>query len=105
MSNENKLIEKDQNVNSNFENDLKMAEMKKELLKSFSNYQKTITFMTADAPISVLCLHPSIEKILLANGLLRVYDLIDVDFVKIERLSKAQIRNLTTCLNQFLAMS
>ncbi len=91
-------------VNKNFDHDLKMQQLKDELIKKFADYRTTMAFMSGDAPIGVLCLPPAIENILLDNGLLRIYDLFNVDFVKIKGLGESRIRNLTARLDQFFSM-
>ena len=91
-------------VNNNFDSEMKLAELKKELLKSFERYRQTLKYLAADAPISILCLPPAIEKILLRNDCLRVYDLIDLDFTKIKGFGETRVRDLTTRLDQFFAM-
>lgn len=93
-----------QNVNNNFEQDLKMEELRKELSKSFQQYKISISYMIADAPISILCLSPAVEKILLNHGCERVYDLFDLDFVKVKRLGTTRISEIKTRLDQFLSM-
>jgi hypothetical protein len=82
----------------------KKLQIIKELMAKFNEYQKTIAFMTADAPIEILCLPAPIEKILLSNGLLRVYDLFDCDFAKIKGFGVSRIRDLTARLDQFFSM-
>ena len=86
------------------ENKIKMDKIRKELLNKFNEYKMTMKFMAADAPISILCLPKGIEKILSDQGFLRIYDLFDVDFVKIKGLGETRIRYLTTCLDQFFSM-
>lgn len=92
------------NVNTNFEKDMKIAKIREEVLKKFDEYRKTINYMAADAPIQILCLPSSIEKLLLDNGLLRIYDLFDVDFIKIKGFGIVRTRELTSCLDKFFAM-
>lgn len=91
-------------INENFEEDMKMQQLKQELSKKFEEYNVTMKYMLADAPISVLCLPAVTIRILSDNGLLRIYDLFDVDFSKIEGLGETRIRHLTTSLDQFIAM-
>ncbi len=93
-----------QSVNSNFEYDMKMQKMREELAKGFAEYRNSISFMVADAPISVLCLTPVIENALLDHGFLRVYDLFNRDFTKVKGLGATRIRELTASLDKFLAM-
>lgn len=104
MIDNNIVKEKTQDINSNFEHEIKMQKLREELSKSFENYKNTMRMLTADAPIETLCLPSTIEKILLNHGCLRIYDLVDLDFTKIEGLKPVRIRNLTTSLNQFLSM-
>ncbi len=88
----------------NVEYEMHLKKVKEEVLKRLAEYQKTISYMSCDAPISILLLPKSMESILSRNGCLRVYDLIDRDFTKIEGLGEAAIGNLTSRLNQFLSM-
>lgn len=80
------------------------TKIKKELLSSLKNYRKTLLFLYADAPISLLGLSKPIETILLNNGLLRIYDLFDCDFIEIKGLGVSRIRELTSALEQFVLM-
>jgi hypothetical protein len=91
-------------INENIEHDLKMKKIKEDVLKSFSEYRNTITFMAADAPIAILCLPAVIENALLNHGCLRVYDLLNLDFTKVKGLGIARIRHLTTSLDEFFSM-
>jgi hypothetical protein len=91
-------------INSNFEHDMKMQKLREELSKSFSQYKDTMRMLAADAPIEILCLPSSIQKVLLDSGCSRVYDLFDLDFTKIKGLGPVRIRNLTTSLDQFFSM-
>jgi transcription-repair coupling factor (superfamily II helicase) len=93
-----------ENINNNFEKDLELEKLKSELKKKFNEYQTTMKYMLADAPIEILCLEKSIEKILLDQGFLRIYDLFDVDFVKIKGFGAVRIRNLTASLDKFFSM-
>ena len=79
--------------------------IKKEISEKISEYHRTVNFMLADAPLSVLCLPKYDEKALCAFGCLRVYDLFDLDFTKVEGLSKTGINRITTSLNKLLAVS
>lgn len=92
------------NMDQSIEHDLDMARLKEELKKSFNEYNQTMRYMASDAPIEILCLPTSIEKILTDQGLLRVYDLLNVDLVKIKGLSVVRIKQLTARLDQFFAM-
>jgi hypothetical protein len=100
----NNLKENLSDINDNLEIDLDMDKLKKELKKSFDDYQTTMRFMLADAPIESLCLNPKLEAILLNEGFLRIYDLFNVDLVKVKGLGVVRIKELTTRLDQFFSM-
>lgn len=104
MSDNDNVKENLENVNNNFEYDLKMQKLKEEVLKKFDDYRNTLNYMACDAPIGILCLPPVIEKILLDHGCLRIYDLIDLDFVKIKGIGVSRIKDLTSRLDQFFSM-
>lgn len=84
--------------------DLDKQKLREMVAKKLAEYQKTLSYMAADAPISILCLPKGVEGILFRNGLLRVYDLFDCDFTKIEGLNAAGVGNLTASLEKFLSM-
>jgi|SRR5579863_444753 len=89
---------------SHLEYDMQVKKIKEELIKKFTDYQKTILYLSADAPITILNLPKSIENSLMIHGCLRVYDIIDLDFTKVKGLGTVRIRELTTRLNEFLSM-
>lgn len=80
------------------------SEVKEKLLNSYSSYKKTMLYLSCDAPIETLHLSKVIETILLDNGIIRIYDLLDMDLTKIKGLGESRIRNITTSLNKFLAI-
>lgn len=82
-----------------------MNKINLELVKSLGNYRKTLTYMLADAPIGCLCLPKACEKLLTDDGCLRIYDLFDRDFTKIKGFGVTRIRDLTSSLDKFFAMS
>ncbi len=88
----------------NFEEDAQLKKIREEVLKRFVDYNKTLSYLATDAPIEVLGLPKSIETILINNDLLRVYELLNVDFTKIKGLGVRRCRDLATRLNQFLSM-
>lgn len=99
-----KVKENIDNVNNNLEKDLDMAKLKEELRKKFADYQITMKYMLADAPIEVLCLPSVIEQILLSQGFLRIYDLFDVDLTEIKGLGVVRVKFLTASLDKFFSM-
>ena len=81
-----------------------MKKIAKNLDKSLKYYRQNIAYLAGDAPISLLCLPKTIEKILLDNGLDRIYCLFDRDLTEITGLGDVRIRDLTARLKQFFAM-
>lgn len=93
----------DVDVNKNIETEFN-TQLKLEIVKKLGEYRKTMSYMAADAPISILGIPKCVENVLCNNGLLRVYDLFDCDFTKIKGLSKSRINDLTTSIDEFLSM-
>lgn len=91
-------------VNIKLEKDAEMRKIKEEIIKRFAEYNKLLEIMAMDAPIGILCLPPAIEKILLDNGFLRVFEITNADFTKIKGLGAVRIRQLMTCLDHFFSM-
>lgn len=79
-------------------------EINKQLVESLNKFKKSILYMAGDAPIAVLCLPKTIENILLANGLDRVYCIFDLDLTKVKGLGSMRRRHLTASLNEFLSV-
>lgn len=104
MIDNDNVKEKFENINSDFEKDIDMEKLKQELRKKVEDYQKTMKFMLADAPIEILCLRPATEKLLLDQGFLRIYDLFDVDLIKIKGIGVVRIKELTSSLDKFFSM-
>jgi hypothetical protein len=97
-------INNDLDGDKELEYDKQMQKIKEEIVKSFGRYRETLTFMAADAPISILNLPKPIETILINNGCLRIYDMFNMDFTKIKGLGATRIRQLTTCIDEFFSM-
>lgn len=96
--------EKIENVNTNFDEDLKNEKLRKELLERFQNYNKTLTYLAGDAPISTLALPKATETLLLNSGCVRIYDLFNLDLTKIKGIGSVRLRHLTARLDQFVSM-
>ena len=90
-----------ENVNITDDQNKEVAERLKEDL---AHYRKSLRFLGANVPIGVLCLPPAIEKILIDGGYLRVYDLLNGDFIKIKGIGKRRLDLLTSRLDQFLSV-
>lgn len=85
------------------EKDLK-EKINLDLLKSLDNYRKNLVYMLGDAPIEALLLEKRTERILIKNGFTRIYDLFDINFAEVKGLDSTRIRDLTTRLNEFIAI-
>ena len=73
--------------------------------KNLEHYRLTLAYMGANVPIGVLCLPKVIEKALVSDGCLRVYDLINRDLTKIKGLGDKRLALLTSRLDEFFTMS
>lgn len=93
-----------ENKDYQIEQEMMMTKLREELLQKFKDYKTTLNYMAADAPIGILCLPKPIENVLIDNGILRIYDVFDVDFTKIKGLGVVRVRHLTACLDQFFSM-
>ena len=89
---------------NNIEKDLHSEKIRQELLKNLQEFKRTMTYMSADLPIGILCLPTTTENILIAHGILRVYDLFNVDLTKIKGLGDRRIEYITSRLDQFRSM-
>ena len=104
MLDKQEIIENPEKVKSNFVHDEVMRKLKEEVTQKFVQYRKFLIFMAGDAPIETLCLPKVIENALLAHGCFRIYDLFDCDFTEVKGLGISRIRDLTSCLDQFVSM-
>lgn len=104
MSNVDNVIENPDQVKKNFEYEERLKKIREEVAKKFSEYRTTLNYMAADAPITILCLQPAIEKALVAHGCLRIYDLFNLDFTEVKGLGVRRIGDLTTSLDKFFSM-
>lgn len=80
-------------------------EIKVKLLENLKNYRNMMNLLAGDAPISVLCLPKIIEKLLIGNGCLRVYDMLNCNLGEIKGLTNASVNMITARLEQFRSMS
>lgn len=82
--------------------DVKKDEKYKEDL---AHYRTVLHYMGSNVPIGVLCLPKSLEKILLRDGCVRVYDLINRDLTKIEGMGDRRRDLLASRLDEFFSVS
>lgn len=73
-------------------------------IKDILFYRKALDFLSGDAPIEVLCLGARVDNALKKAGILRVYDLIDADLTKIERIGPRNRDLIAARVQQFLAI-
>ena len=65
-----------------------------------AHYQRSLMYMSGDVPIEVLSLPETIEKILIAEGCLRVYDLFSRDIKGIKGIGDKRYNLITAILNE-----
>lgn len=104
MLDPNNLLQNPEDVNKILDHDSLVRKIKDEVMAAYQQYNVKISHMAADAPLDILCIPQKTKKILELNGLNRVYDLIDLDFTKIEGLSDRSRAHLTSCRDKFVAM-
>lgn len=92
-------------VESDKNKEVILREINKKFLESLDNYRNIVTYLAGDMPLGTLCLPKNTEKILRNSGIDRIYDLFNLDLVKIEGLGETGIRDITSRINQFLAIS
>jgi len=85
------------------EDEVMMIKLK--LVESLSNYRQIMNYMASDAPIGILGLPKTLEKVLCTAGCFRIYDLIDRDLTKIKGIGRKRQSLLTSSLDKFLSMS
>lgn len=82
----------------------KEQEVQEQLSKNVAHYRDIMNYLGCNLPIEVLCLPSQIEKVLLASGLVRVYDLIGRDLGKVKGLGKARRALLEERLDDFFVV-
>ena len=82
-----------------------IRKINKKLIESLQNYRKMVHYMSADMPIGVLCLPKAVEKVLVKQGFLRVYDLLNCDLAEIKGIGVIRRRDLTASLDKFFSMN
>ncbi len=104
MLDNNKIVDNVDLVKINLEHEEQRKKIGKQVTESLEKYNKTMLFMTGDAPISILCLPKQIESALSNHGCLRIYDLFNLDFTKVKGLGVSRVRDLTARLDEFVSM-
>lgn len=85
--------------------DVALKDSQDRLKEDLSHYRNVMYFLGANVPIETLCLPKTIESILIDDGCVRVYDLINRDFTKIKGLGTKRLALLTSRLDEFLTIS
>jgi len=83
----------------------KIKDSQEKLQEDLSHYRRTLYYLGANVPIQVLCLPKTLETLLINDGCLRVYDLINRDFTKIKGIGSTRLALLTSRLDEFLSIS
>lgn len=78
---------------------------KEKLTEDLKHYRNVLLHLGANVPLGVLCLPPDLEKILLNDGCIRVYDLISRDLAEIKGIGKRRLALLTSRLDEFLTIN
>ena len=76
----------------------------KKLNEDLAHYRNVLSYLEANVPIQVLCLPKPIETLLIKEGCLRVYDLINRDLGKIKGIGVDRLNILTSRLDQFFTV-
>ena len=84
--------------------DVANPEKKIDLKKDLEHWRKLLEFMGANVPIQALCLPKTLEKALISDGIIRVYDLIGRDLTKIKGIGAGRLSLLTSRLDEFLSI-
>ena len=77
----------------------------KKLEEDLAHYRNVLSYLEANVPIQVLCLPKTIEKALVDDGCLRVYDLFNRDLGKIKGIGRNRLALLTSRLDQFFTVN
>lgn len=84
------------------------AEIKKDsqdkLKEDLAHYRNVMHYLGANVPIGCLCLPIELENLLVRDGCLRVYDLINRDLTKIKGIGKRRLDLLTSRLDEFISI-
>ena len=72
--------------------------------EDLSHYRNTLSYLAANVPIGVLCLPKALENALIADGCLRVYDLINRDLTKIKGVGRNRLDLLASRLDEFFTV-
>lgn len=78
---------------------------KPDLKKDLAHWRKLLAYMGANVPIQVLCLPKAVEKSLISEGILRVYDLIDRDLAEIKGIGVTRAELIASRLDEFFTVS
>ena len=73
--------------------------------EDLAHYRKVLSYLEANVPIQVLCLPKVVENALLADGCIRVYDMLNRDLTKVKGLGRNRLDLLTARLDEFLTVS
>lgn len=75
-----------------------------DIKQNLMHFRRLLSYMGANVPIQVLCLPKQTEKLLIREGFLRVYDLINFDLSKIKGIGQARLDLLAARLDEFFTI-
>jgi hypothetical protein len=88
---------------SDIEHDKKDFQQKR-LHEDLAHYRNVMYFLGLNIPIESMCLPARIEKILLDNGFLTIYELTVSDFRKVKGLGKRSVDLIASRLNELVSI-
>ena len=77
----------------------------KRLKEDLAHYRQTLQYLEANVPIECLCLPSEIETLLIADGIVRIYDVFNRNLREIKGLGRKRIGILTSRLDEFFSVS
>lgn len=89
---------------------LKKQAIENELRRNVVRYRTAMNIMGTNIPIECMCLPSEIEKILISEGFVRIFDLLEFsergghDFAEIKGIGKTRAGRIASRLDEFVAV-
>lgn len=74
---------------------------KEELQKNLNHYRNVVNCLGANVPIECLCLPKKVEKALIKDGFILIYDLLYRDFREVRGIGKVTFDLIASRLDEF----
>ncbi len=84
---------------------MKVKNKSDDLKANLKHYRNIVQYLGCNVPIQVLCLPKRIEKCLLDDGIIRVYDLIGMNLAEIKGIGEVSVGLLASRLDEFFTVS